>query len=424
MEESELLAAQPAAQQQPQPSAINVMCVDVRELLLRAAADTARASSMPAQLKTNVPTSSSARLPSVKQQGQMNSACSADTAAESAFWVPGSSADGACCGPPPLSPADPTILRAILERPPPSATGAAGAGGEEAATTQRGGWPVRLPPATKAARSHAMRGQMLSSSSSYQRETPQRVSRNAAHPRQSCTSVSTFSTQSREKAHAEPEEAYQTTSGVTPPSFVPRTTFMEESDRAELSPVAQQALSNVLRRLHTHAAQVLGGRQRTDEVANNSRRETTITTYSAPPPPPVVSPELKKWSTTSSQKSGGLFPNSTLLRQQNNEAHASGSAPPTMDDSYRRNPPPPRSAAQDTSISFGEIPVQQTLSTCNTGEKLPSALQQHIGAPAAIALYGAAKEESAPPRRTVPPAFRRQLQYSEAAPTTRRPKRK
>ncbi|KPI87753.1 hypothetical protein ABL78_3162 [Leptomonas seymouri] len=323
--------------------------------------------------------------------------------AESTFWVTGNNAGSAGGGPPPLSPADPTILHAILEPPSPSFT-TVGAGGEAAATAQRGGWPNRLPLAAKLSRFQAKYAQTFPMLP--HQGVPPRVFRKAAQQPQNCTSGAVSCALSHEQTRAEPEEVHPAVDEHKPLVFLPPTKVTVENVVADLSPAAQHALESVLSQLHTHAAQVLGDDQLVVEAAYHRCTRTT-----------------KPTNTTHAPQPGAHLPGSVSPPPQSDEAAASGPTHPKKAGKNGCNPPHARSSAQGRDIYSSEVRVH-LISEDNGGKQIPLSSQQHHAAPTAMPVSGAWGRTHAPPRRTIPPAFRRQLQFSEAAPSTRRPKRK
>jgi hypothetical protein len=423
--------------QQNQTLAISAVCVDVRELLRRAAAaangDSTQFLERPTQPDGMCVASSAARLPPVKE-AQSATTFYANGMAASTFWAQGGTGNGAAAagGPPPLSPADPTVLHAILSHPRPvAATDGDGEAFRAAGTaaTQRVGWPSRAPPSSRLHRSHEK-----------ERQTPSALSRQArasrraprytgqVHPHNGKAASHVPSCPGERWSPISGEEAYATTAAERslPAFFATPTAADKSNDVADLSPVAQQALNKVLKKLHSHAV-LLPGDTAQPEGEVEERNCAAASTYHAGPevPPPLPSPGLRYWSTAAltttiaNQKAVTRPHIAAPLLSQGTKKVVRGAAHhfSTGDLIQRRSPPLPQSALTDGDTPNARHHALPSFSLGRTKTASVGRAQWQGGA-------RFLREVSPLPRRTIPTPFRRQLQYAEAAPTTRRPKRK
>lgn len=416
-------------QTQAHAPTISAVCVDVRELLRRAAAanfvQTHDASDEPST--SAAASSPAAQLPSVKQQrGQ--SVLYTNGTAGSSFWAPGTVLGGSAGGPPPLSPADPTILHAILTNPL-SAVQAAPSDDAASVMPQRTAWPSRLPPSSRRSYSQTRRTHVLTSSASRFSHRPsglQNNSRSAAQqlpPYCAGGGASSSSVPPDSKGtHAASEAVHGTMEDAGHPPLSATRALAANVEPVDLSPVAQQALDSVLSHLQTHAARMLGDGAAAHEAEGRER----ATAYQ----PPLLSPDVKHGCTPASitHKASARSRIAVSVLARSAETDTDATTRLARKAHEEQHPQLTAFALQDTDLHKTHFSTPQILSGGAVLKGMPpSSLQpqQHQAAAVVTTPWNRASQpELTAPRRTIPPAFRRQLQYAEAAPTTRRPKRK
>ncbi|KAK7199904.1 hypothetical protein NESM_000038300 [Novymonas esmeraldas] len=423
----------------PTPTpAISAVCVDVRELLRHANAapksalsdartPSSRQPDAPKTAADAVVSSSSSRSP----RPSLTSAAAPPP--ESAFWAPAYpplSGFTANSGPPPLSPTDATILNSILGQPSVLTTTLTD---YSYTSGLADGAPTQLPQT----RRPSLRSSAVASPS----PPPLAAAAAAAsHPlavsaRDSSgdgVSGRTTSAQSGMRTpRADTATPYQAsfvaelTSAPTPLPGV--LVGYSETGRAhhavaggtmvdavDLSPTAHRAMTSVLGQLHTYAgtfasAEGQGAPERDASVYSGGRGASPLPPHRAPAYTSAagVSPPPRPRGLSACAGRGGSAGDGAVARR-------------SVAQLWRQCP-----ALAAATFNTVDMEPHRPQGAVQAAAATSHGLAYDKPHAAATVLSPVAHRRSSPaPRRTIPPAFQRQLRYSEAAPTTRRPKRK
>ncbi|CAJ1046971.1 hypothetical protein Q4I32_007917 [Leishmania shawi] len=410
------------------PPAISTVCVDVRELLRHAAAaaskdgsDDGHAAVCDGQRDTTV------ALPAVPSRSPWQSQGNLPPGpTESIFWSPSYPPYGGFVvnsGPPPLSPTDPTILHSILGEP-------------SVRTTLRSGFrrmpgftgsPLAQEPPTRRTSPKSGAPARLSTASSVRRSSVASTLPPPNDESPMCgASVRTDGDIQANKVDTATSFSSLTEEGASPPTPLldALESFLNEEGSSsagaaaptDLSLTAQRTIKSILGQLHSYASGF---------AAVEKRKATEVPTGSyrggvAVLPVPFRQAALRASAAGPSSAASSLpFSGASAHEMKGTSAKAATAARPTSMQLWRLCP-------ALSASTFGRM---------DTYPKRPQGAVQAVVAPqrglACDRLHAAAdrstvalREVNQSPCRTVPPAFRRHLKFAEAAPTTRRPKRK
>lgn len=442
------VAALPAAEPLPAAPAptISTVCVDVRELLRQATEFAAAAPLSP-------PSSGAARtagssgdkagaLPPMpwRPPAQTRPRAAPQPPREGApFWAPSYPPMGGFAvhsGPPPLSPTDATVVRSILGKPsakrpvpaavdialPPALDRSQGRGNNSSNTS--GCAPTRRPSQyhgrpTSTHRSSATSSALPRDESSLGWVASVDVGDGHPTPRSSLAAavtsppsphlsgVAALWSEDRGLVHTEAADAADAADTAVAVS--------------NLSPVAQRTVHAILGQLRDYSAAFAapGSTARTALPASASSRGTTVSPTRAPQGVSSASeagPRIGGDAAVGNGDAGAMTTSSYAAATTTGAAAAP--ARPSVRELWRRCP----GLAAATFRSLDAETPAAAKRTDSGAVARPRGLAYHKPNASAPAAYTG--QTGLTPRRTVPPAFQRQLLFSEAAPTTRRPKRK
>ncbi|KAG5464014.1 hypothetical protein LSCM1_00193 [Leishmania martiniquensis] len=405
------------------PPAISTVCVDVRELLRCsfASSDDApvsvQASASDRQQVTAVDLSAVPRQPPRQAQAALPRFQKG-----LAFWSPSYPPLGgfaAHSAPPPLSPTDATILHSILDQPSMRTTVFSGS--------------AQLPDLTGSPLAQKPRGRRpsLESDAAAPPPTPPSMWQCSVS---TCPPPHDGSSARGTTEYAEGSAQESRVDMATPFSLLPEVdtspptplrdageTFLNEAQpnaagaaaSTDLSPAAQRTMKSILGHLGSCSREVTAADSGAGvEMAKDSYRGGRIA-----PLLPFREAAMRASETRSSADSPPLS-NGAFARAAK-ESSVGAAARPTMAQLWRLCP----ALAAST---FSRLDTHQQRSLCAAQAVLAPQQGFTHNRPHASAGSCAVPllKSSRSPHRTVPPAFRRQLQFAEAAPTTRRPKRK
>ncbi|CAG9583713.1 conserved hypothetical protein [Leishmania major strain Friedlin] len=385
------------------PPAISTMCVDVRELLRHSAAASKDVpSDAQAAVSGRQPYTAVAPSKAPSQPPRQPQATSPSCRKESTFWSPSYPPRGGFAGnsgPPPLSPTDATILHSILGQP-------------------------------------TLRKTVLSSFDQLIGRTSSPLTREPRTRRPSLASTSPPPIDSSStwgtSAHAEDGVQALKVGAATPLSALsekdtspptPLRDVMENyldgegshsagaAASMDFSPAGQRTMKSLLGQLNSYASGLAAAHTRAVTEMPTSSNRGGVAVW-----PITYRQAAMKFSAAGPSAASPLpFSGASAHRRKGGAA----ATRPTVAQLWRRCP-----ALAASTFSRVDTSPQRSHDTVQAVVAPPQGLaydRPHVAADRSTVPLRKALQS---PPRTVPPAFRRQLQFTEEAPTTRRPKRR
>ncbi|KAG5490063.1 hypothetical protein JKF63_00182 [Porcisia hertigi] len=394
------------------PPVITPLCVDVRDLLRRAAAPSSDAPSG-AQSIASDREPETVVLPSVSQQSSPQQAQATPPLHNkgSVSWPPLYQPFGGFAvrsEPPPLSPTDPVIVDSILGQP-------------SVHTITLPGFSRKCGPGTlSAARMPSAQRSSLESSvvaPPLMATFVQRFSASSSRPPLSDSTASSSSVFADKMARrsisgtAAPSVAFSGNPTAPPTPLadavdnswgVKRANAAGDVGPSKLSLAAQQTMTNVLGQLHSYTSGLTAAK-----VISTAQKFTD-----AYPGDVAVSPSFFNGSV---RHDGARAPLAAFQPSSRDATTANS----TLTHLWRRCP-----ALASATFSRVDMHPQRPHGAVEASVAQCRGLAYHKPHAAAFRNTVQVRRASESPPRTIPPAFRRHLQFAEAVPTTRRPKRK